>query len=78
MDARRRNENAAARAGATASRATGQRKDGHRTRAANDEQEEPEHRNDRRRFLIWALMIGAVPPQRVTERVVAEVSEETT
>ncbi len=38
--------------------------------------QEPEHRNDRRRFLIWALMIGAVPPQRVTERVLAEVEAE--
>ena len=37
--------------------------------------EAPEHRNDRRRFLIWALMIGAVPPQRVTERIVSELED---
>jgi hypothetical protein len=36
-------------------------------------QEQPEHRSERRRFLIWALMIGAVPPERVVERVVREV-----
>jgi hypothetical protein len=44
-----------------------------RVRAAD---EEPEHRNERRRFLIWALMVGAVPPQRVTERIVPEVKRE--
>jgi hypothetical protein len=45
------------------------------TRPACDEPEQPEHKGDRRRFLIWALMIGAVPPERVTERIVAEVAE---
>lgn len=35
----------------------------------------PQFRN-RRAFLIWALMIGAVPPQRVVERIVAEVEGE--
>jgi hypothetical protein len=39
--------------------------------------EVPEHRNNRRRFLIYALMAGLVPPERVVERVVAEVDEET-
>jgi hypothetical protein len=38
--------------------------------------EEPEHRSERRRFLVWALMLGAIPPERVTERVVAEVERE--
>jgi hypothetical protein len=38
---------------------------------ANDE---PEHRGDRRRFLIWACMAGFVKPERVTERIVAEVA----
>jgi len=38
--------------------------------------EQPEHRNDRRRFLIWALMLNLVPPERVVERVVAEVQTE--
>jgi hypothetical protein len=37
--------------------------------------EEPEHHNDRRRFLVWALMAGLVPPERVVERIVAEVDE---
>ena len=37
--------------------------------------EQPEHRGDRRRFLIWALMLGAVPPERLTERVIAEIAE---
>ena len=39
-------------------------------------QEQPEHRSERRRFLIWALMLGAVPPQRVTDRIVREVEDE--
>jgi hypothetical protein len=38
--------------------------------------EGPEHGNDRRKFLIFALMLGAVPPQRVVERVIAEINEE--
>jgi hypothetical protein len=38
--------------------------------------EEPEHRNDRRRFLIWALMLGAVPPERVVERIVDELEQD--
>jgi hypothetical protein len=37
--------------------------------------EEPEHHNDRRAFLCWALMLGLVPPERVVERVVAELEE---
>lgn len=32
----------------------------------------------RRTFLIWALSIGAIPPERVTERIVAEIEQETT
>lgn len=32
---------------------------------------------DRRRFLIWALMAGYVKPERLTERIVAELEEET-
>jgi hypothetical protein len=31
---------------------------------------------DRRRFLMWALSIGAVPPERVVERIVAELEQE--
>lgn len=38
--------------------------------------EEPEHRNDRRRFLVWALMAGLVPPERVTERILQDVAGE--
>jgi hypothetical protein len=48
---------------------------GERT-GAHDSTEPPEHRNDRRRFLIWACMLGAVPPQRVVERVVRDVEGE--
>jgi hypothetical protein len=40
-------------------------------------QEPPEHRNDRRRFLIWALMAGYTKPERVVERIVSELEEET-
>ena len=36
-------------------------------------QAEPEHRNDRRRFLVWALMAGYIPPARMTERIIADV-----
>lgn len=35
--------------------------------------EPPEHRGERRAFLIWCLMVGAVKPERVVERIVAEV-----
>ena len=41
------------------------------------EGERPEHHGDRRRFLIWALMLGAVKPERVVERVVAEIEART-
>jgi hypothetical protein len=37
----------------------------------------PQFRN-RRAFLIWALMAGYTKPERVVERVVAELEEETT
>ena len=40
--------------------------------------EQPEHNGDRRRFLVWALMLGAVPPERVVERVIAEIAQEAT
>lgn len=30
---------------------------------------------DRRRFLIWAAMAGFVGPERVTERILADLSE---
>lgn len=42
-------------------------------RPAVEQGDEPEHRGDRRRFLIWALMLGAAPPERLTERIVAEI-----
>ena len=38
--------------------------------------EQPEHRNDRRRFLIFALMAGLVKTETVTARIVAEVELE--
>jgi hypothetical protein len=37
--------------------------------------EAPEHHNDRRAFLVWALMLGAIPPERVTERVLEELAQ---
>jgi len=39
--------------------------------------EQPEHRNDRRRFLIWACMAGLVKPDRVTEQILQELEQET-
>ena len=38
--------------------------------------EQPEHLGDRRRFLVWALMLGATTPDRLTERIVAEIDDE--
>jgi hypothetical protein len=45
-------------------------------RAAHDTAtpaEPPDHRNDRRRFLILALMARLVPSERVPERIVGEM-----
>jgi hypothetical protein len=44
---------------------------------ARPSHEGPEHNGDRRRFLIFALMAGLVPPERVTERILQEVDSET-
>lgn len=38
--------------------------------------EPPEHRGERRRFLMWALMLGATPPERVVGRIVDELRDE--
>jgi len=46
--------------------------------AAGDVETEPEHRGDRRRFLIFALMAGLIPPERVTERVIADAERAAT
>ena len=65
-----------ARPGNSASlRKTAQGRDGKANDSATalSAQAEPEHRNDRRRFLIWALMAGYTKPERVVERIVAEV-----
>lgn len=43
-----------------------------------DDAEQAEHNGERRRFLIWACMLGATPPQRVVDRIVAEVEAEAT
>jgi hypothetical protein len=48
---------------------------GERTDADRSTSEAPEHRGDRRRFLVWALMLGATTPERVVERVVAELEQ---
>jgi hypothetical protein len=45
------------------------------TGEAKDSTVPPAFRN-RRAFLIWAFAIGAVPPERVVERVVAEIQRE--
>ena len=31
---------------------------------------------DRRKFLVWACMAGYVGPERVTERILAELADE--
>jgi hypothetical protein len=38
--------------------------------------EAPEHRGDRRRFLVWAVLAGFAEPDRLTERIVAEIEQE--
>ena len=45
-------------------------------RVDDDQSEPPEHNGERRRFLCWALMLGAIPPERLTERIVAEVEHD--
>ena len=46
------------------------------TTTATRGKEQPEHRNDRRRFLVWAVLLGAAPPERLTERIVDELRQE--
>jgi hypothetical protein len=38
--------------------------------------EAPEFGSDRRKFLVAMLMLGAIPPQRVVDRIVDEVEHE--
>ena len=38
--------------------------------------EQPEHGNDRRRFIAWDVMCGFANPERLTERIVAEVDRD--
>jgi hypothetical protein len=42
------------------------------------DEEQPEHHNERRRFLVWAVLAGFAKPERLTERIVAEVENEAT
>lgn len=39
-------------------------------------QEEPEHRGERRRFIVWAAMCGYVSPDRLAERVLQDLADE--
>ena len=41
------------------------------------EPEPPEHNNERRRFLVWAVLAGFAQPERLTERIVNEIEQET-
>ena len=41
-------------------------------------EDDPEHRGDRRRFLVWAIMAGFAQPERMTERILAEIEHEAT
>jgi hypothetical protein len=47
-----------------------------RPESAEPEPEPPEHRNERRRFLIFALMANLIPPARVVDRIIADVESE--
>lgn len=38
--------------------------------------ESPEHRNERRRFLCWAVMCGFAQPERLTDGIVVELARE--
>jgi hypothetical protein len=37
--------------------------------------EQPEHQGEWHRFLIYALMAGLTTPQRIVERIVAELED---
>jgi hypothetical protein len=37
---------------------------------------EPEHRNERRRFIAWAVLAGFAKPERLTEAVLREIEQE--
>ena len=45
-------------------------------RRIDGEVEEPEHCGDRRRFLVWAVLCGFAPPERLADRIVADVEAE--
>jgi hypothetical protein len=38
--------------------------------------EEPEHRGDRRRFIVWAVLGGFAGSDTLTERIVSEIKQE--
>ena len=42
----------------------------------NDDLEMPQQFRNRRAFLIWSLAMGFIPPERVTERVLADIQTE--
>ena len=46
------------------------------SRNLSAEPDVPQAFRNRRAFLIWALAIGAIPPERVVERVISEVERE--
>lgn len=68
-DARKRNGSRGSEPSAR-SRQQGSRND---TPSRDTAQEEPEHRSDRRRFLVWAVLAGYVKPERLTERILDEI-----
>ncbi len=70
------NDDAADLAGARRRDTSGQIWNPKATPSTNHDQVElPEHRNDRRRFVVWAVLGGFCDPSRLTERIVAEVAE---
>ena len=62
--------NAEARVAAGSSADTG------RQTSTQNTTEASEHRNERRRFLVWAVLCGFASPDRLTERIVDEIERE--
>jgi len=46
------------------------------TQGESSDPDAPRQFRSRRAFLVWAVALGLAPPQRLTERIVAEVEAE--
>ena len=71
-----RNDNARREAGAGAQQSNSDTGIVARTGGAGNGREEPEHRGERRRFIVWCAMCGYIGPERLSERILAELADE--